>query len=98
MPPTIRIARPSGFKRLTQVSMTISGTVKRGGSGEPLSRTVLCYRNGETTSLHATTVSDGVTGAFSLTVNGNHNDDFKLEAIGLQDENSAIYDHVRKPA
>ena len=94
---TVRIVRPSPGPRVLLLNMTISGTVKRGGSGEPLARTVLCFRNGETSNVHATTVSSEETGAFSLVANGNHNDDFKLEAIGLPDENSAIYDHVRKP-
>lgn len=94
---TIRIVRSVVRRLRPTLSFSISGTVLD-QEGTALSRRVIAYRGGSETEVHAATQSDGVTGAWVLTVYGNHNDDFRVEAMGLAGENSNKFDHVSKPA
>ncbi len=71
-------------------TITISGTVTSGGS--PAIRSVLVYKapNNDVT---AATVSDS-SGDFSIDVNGGSNDCFRIICVGVENENSVIYEHV----
>jgi len=80
----------------TARTITVAGTVTD-DAANPLSRKVLVYRNRVETVVHASAQSVG--GSFSLSVNGNHHDVFRVVCLGLEGaENSMIYDHVREAA
>lgn len=90
----MRIVRFSP-KTLVARQITLSGTVDGIDESNNVRR-ILAYRNGSTTEVHASTVSAS-NGAFSLEVNGSHNDVFRLVALGVEGvDNSAIFDHVRE--
>jgi len=71
-------------------TVTIAGTVQ--SSGSPAIRTILIYKNQATDLLDSTT-SDSF-GDFSIDVNGGSNDCFRIICVGIENENSVIYEHV----
>lgn len=91
---TIAIIRPA-LVGMAIKNITISGTVKD-ALGNGLQRRVIAYRNGAETEVAAAANSGAGSGGYALTVNGNHNDEFRVIAIGLPEENSKIIDHVRE--
>lgn len=78
-------------------TITMAGTVED-GSGNPLARRVLCYRSGDDSAVHASTVSSAVTGAWTMTVNGTTSDWFRVIIVGdrAAGENSKIFDWVQE--
>lgn len=70
--------------------ITIAGTVQ--SSGVPTIRTILVYKNQSTTLLDST-ASDS-SGNFSVDVTGGSNDCFRVICVGIENENSVIYEHI----
>jgi len=79
--------------RNSGVNFTLAGTVKNPG-GTGLSRKIIAYKGGSETVVSASTWSDSQ-GNFSTIVNGNSNDEFRVEVLGDVGENTVVFDHVR---
>ena len=81
-------------------TITLSGTVKS-TTGTGLIRKVLVYKKTESSiineadnfDLHSSTISAS-DGSWSIDVYGGSNDEYRVIAIGLDGENSAIYEHI----
>jgi len=88
----IEIGFVAGARRM----FPISGTVKDSG-GNGLVRTIVANRNLSLTDVHAATVSASGSGGYTLQVNGNHNDVFRLVCLGIEGvDNSVVSDHLRE--
>lgn len=72
--------------------VSLSGTVKLDNVG--VARGILIYRKGDPDSSFSTR-SDS-SGNWSLDVPGNANSIFMIIAVGIDEENSEIYDHVQE--
>jgi len=73
--------------------VVISGTVEDAFE-EPAARIISAYRNGVDFGTSGKTLSDGSSGAYSLTVRANPGDSFRVEALGAAGENSQVLDGI----
>lgn len=71
--------------------VTFSGTVKLSGTG--VVRTILVYRENAPDVSNSTT-SDA-SGNWSITMAAGSNDKFRIIAVGIDGENSEIFEHVQ---
>lgn len=71
---------------------TLSGTVSKDAAG--VARRVLVYKVGFPGIIANETVSNASTGAFSLSVIAGTNDCFRVVCIGIDGENSEIFENV----
>lgn len=75
----------------TLSTITLSGTVKLDNVG--VIRDLLIYKKGNYTSPY--TVTSDSSGNWSVEVTGGSNDEFMIICIGIDDENSEIFDHIK---
>lgn len=79
------------FRAVKYRYLTISGTVNK--LGNPIERTILVYRSDIPDVLLGETVSDS-SGDFSLSVPCGSNDLLRIICVGIDGENSEVFDSV----
>lgn len=83
---------PIEIIRASRLSFILSGTVSN--SGNPVERDILIFKKNNYLEF-VSTRSDS-DGNWSATVNGGPNDKFLIICLGIEGENSEIFDWVRE--